>query len=533
MSTTQREERVAGQRGGAPRDRPPVVLVIDDSPENRFATRRALDGAGFEVWEEETGTEGMRRAANDPSVIVLDVNLPDVGGVEVCRRLKADPRTARVPILHLSGVEVDAAARVQGLNSGADAYMTHPVTASVLVATVRALLRLRRADDVLRRALQRSELLSDLHAAFSDALTPGEVFAVVADRCRRDLGAREVVHHLLDRDGVLRPAQAGEVGEVARSGRAAFDLPRGSAARRAVVPLMAYGRPLGALALTFDGEDDFGEDERTLLRTLGERAGQALERARLYDDQRRIATTLQGSLLPAQLPDIPGVELGCRYISGTKGVSVGGDFYDVFARRGSWIAVIGDVCGRGAQAAALTSLARHTVRAEAQHDDRPSAILTALDLAVKDDGAGLSTQFLTAVCVGLRPHAGGLTATIASGGHPAPIIVHRDGTTAQFDCPGSLIGVLDEVSFSESVTELRPGDALVLVTDGVIEARTGTDLFGEQRLRALLPPLARAGADAQAMADAIVDAAARHGGAGNDDVAVLTIRVVGDTTTAS
>jgi serine phosphatase RsbU (regulator of sigma subunit) len=178
-------------------------------------------------------------------------------------------------------------------------------------------------------------------------------------------------------------------------------------------------------------------------------------------------------------------------------MSVGGDFYDVFARPGSWIAIIGDVCGRGAQAAALTSRARHTVRAKAQHDDRPGAILTALDLAVKDDGAGGGTQFLSAACVGLRPHPDGLTATVAAGGHPAP-------------------------------TELRRGDALVLYTDGVIEARTGGDLFGQHRLHGLLAPLARAGGDARAMADAVVEAAARHGGAGNDDAAVLVIRVVGD-----
>lgn len=527
---THGEEPVVAERERGQGDRPAVVLVIDDSPENRYATRRALAGAGFEVWEAESGTEGMRRATEDPSVIVLDVNLPDIDGVEVCRRLKADPRTARVPILHLSGVEIDAAARVHGLDSGADAYMTHPVTPSVLAATVRALLRLRLADDVLRRALQRSELLSDLHAAFADALTPGEVVVVVADRCRRDLGAREVVHHLLDEDGVLRPARAEDVDEVAHTSHARFE---GVGARRAVVPLMAYGRPLGALALTFDGADGFDEDERALLCTLGERAGQALERARLYEDQRHIATTLQASLLPTQLPAIPGVELGCRYVSGTKGMSVGGDFYDVFARPGSWIAVIGDVCGRGAEAAALTSLARHTVRAEAQHDDRPGTILTALDLAVKDDGTGGSTQFLTAVCVGLRPHPDGLTVTVASGGHPAPIIVRRDGTTAELNRAGSLIGALDDVTFPEIRTELAPGDALILYTDGVIEARTDGDLFGQRRLHALLSPLARAGAGAQAIADTIVETAARHGGAGTDDVAVLAIRVVGDTLAVS
>jgi serine phosphatase RsbU (regulator of sigma subunit) len=401
------------------------------------------------------------------------------------------------------------------------------VSVGVLVATVRALLRLRQADDVLRRALERSELLSELHVAFSDALTPGDVVAVVAERCRRDLGAREVVHHLLDEDGVLRPAQAASVSEVARTGLAHFDAPEDGDARRAVVPLKTYGRSLGALSLTFAGRREFPEEERALLCAMGERAGQALERTRLYEEQRHIATTLQASLLPAQLPAIGGLELGARYVSGTEGMSVGGDFYDVFARPGSWIAVIGDVCGRGAQAAALTSLARHTVRAEAQHDDRPATILAALDLAVKEDGDGTSTEFLTAACVGLRPHQDGFTATVAAAGHPPPILVRGDGTTLELDRPGSMIGVLDTVSFPETVVELRPGDALVLYTDGVIEARIFGDLFGPHRLRALLSPLGLAGTDAQTMANAIVEASALHGETGSDDVAVLAIRVLG------
>ncbi|MCW2993178.1 MAG: hybrid sensor histidine kinase/response regulator, partial [Conexibacter sp.] len=186
----------------------PVVLVIDDSPENRYATQRALDAGGFDVWEEETGAAGMLTAVADPSVIVLDVDLPDIDGFEVCRRLKADPRTSSVPILHLSGVEVDEAARVHGLDSGADTYLTHPVAPSVLVATVRALLRLRLADDVLRRALRRAELLSELNAAFAGALTTEEVAAVVTERCRWNLGADAATLHLLDGGGALRPAAA-------------------------------------------------------------------------------------------------------------------------------------------------------------------------------------------------------------------------------------------------------------------------------------------------------------------------------------
>ena len=159
---------------------PATVLVVDDSPENRYAIRRYLSGGEFDVWEAETGAEGLEMAARDPDLIVLDVHLPDINGFEVCRRLKEDERTRHIPVLQRSQSHVDDAARVHGLESGADAYLTEPVDPSVLVATARALLRVRRAENRLR-------LLNQVGVQLATALTRGDVLqSVSAAVTRRD-----------------------------------------------------------------------------------------------------------------------------------------------------------------------------------------------------------------------------------------------------------------------------------------------------------------------------------------------------------
>jgi sigma-B regulation protein RsbU (phosphoserine phosphatase) len=365
-----------------------TVLVVDDSPENRYAARRYLTRAGFEVWEAETGAEGLRRALDNPDLILLDVHLPDIDGFEVCRRLKQDPATARIPILQRSQSHIDDAARVYGLESGADAYLAEPVAPSVLVATARALLRMRRAETRLQE---------------------------------------------------------------------------------------------------------------------------------LYEQQRHIATTLQAGLLPRRLPAIPGAELATRYNAGAEAVDVGGDFYDVFAREDDWVLVIGDVQGRGAEAAALTSLARHTIRAQAQHHPTPSAILWALNEAVVAE-SGDESRFLTAGCVIVRGHE----LTWALGGHPPALILRADGRVDELHPTGSLLGLRETTPTVDAQGHLGAGDALILYTDGVIEARRGRELFGEERLRAVIGSLA--GESADRIAGAIQDAAVDFGGSAEDDLAVLVLR---------
>jgi serine phosphatase RsbU (regulator of sigma subunit) len=261
-----------------------------------------------------------------------------------------------------------------------------------------------------------------------------------------------------------------------------------------------------------------------LFQDLARRAALALDNARLYEERDQVARTLQQSLLPGALPDIPGVELAGRYVAAGAGNEVGGDFYDCFATGGgNWALVIGDVCGKGAEAATLTALARYTVRAASQHTRRPRAILLELNEALLR--AQLGYRFCTALYVSLTPRDGRVSACVATGGHPLPMVVRGDGTVETVGSPGSLVGILEDPDVTEESVQLAPGDALVLVTDGVTEATAADRATGPGRLEALLA--GHAGSGAEAIAEAVErDAIESQGGAPRDDVAVLVARAL-------
>lgn len=291
-----------------------------------------------------------------------------------------------------------------------------------------------------------------------------------------------------------------------------------------VVPLVARGRTLGVLSLVRDGDSQpFDEDDLALAGMLAARAGLAVDNARLYADRDHVAETLRRSLLPPETPDIGWLEVGGRYLPAADGTQVGGDFYDVFpAEDGCWMAVIGDIVGKGAEAAAMMGLARYTIRTAAMTEARPSRILETLNRAIlrqTDD-----QRFCTACCVRLLRNGYGTRVTIASGGHPLPLVLHPDGSNEPAGAPGSIVGVFEDAGFSDRVVDLSVGDALVLYTDGVTDERRDGEPFGEERLREVLAGLG--GASAQPIADGIVEAVADFAtGRQRDDVAVLTIRV--------
>jgi serine phosphatase RsbU (regulator of sigma subunit) len=265
----------------------------------------------------------------------------------------------------------------------------------------------------------------------------------------------------------------------------------------------------------------YDDADRALALQLGRRAGLAVDNARLYDAQLGIADTLQRSLLPPALPRIPGLDVAALYAPMGDGVDVGGDFYDLFAAGASWVAVIGDVCGKGVEAAALTSLARHSIRALARDDPPPSALLERLNASIIAE-RGLEPRFSTVACARLACSGPGLTATVASAGHPLPLLVRAAGGVEPLGRPGTLLGPFAEVRAHDAAADLAPGDALVLYTDGITEARSGLEMFGEDRLRGLLAGLAGrpAGEIARAVERAVV---AHRGGPLGDDVALLVI----------
>jgi sigma-B regulation protein RsbU (phosphoserine phosphatase) len=237
---------------------------------------------------------------------------------------------------------------------------------------------------------------------------------------------------------------------------------------------------------------------------------------------RALARTLQASFLPPAILPIPGLDVAGAYRPAGDGTEVGGDFYDVFdTGRGTWGAVLGDVCGKGASAAVLTALARYTVRAEALRTPYPSAVLAGLHEALIRYHPD---QFCTALFAILQRATDGIRLTVASGGHHLPLRLRADGTFQTVGHTGTILGMLDTPHLTDTTAMLAAGDVVVLYTDGVTEARYDGEFFDDDRLRAVIA--GAAGLDAQRIADGIVAAALdfQHGDA-RDDMAVVVVKV--------
>lgn len=289
-------------------------------------------------------------------------------------------------------------------------------------------------------------------------------------------------------------------------------------------PLVARGRTLGALVvLGTAARPAYTPGDLELIADLAWTAASALENARLFEELRRNAETLQRGLLPEHLPEVPGVELAARYRAAGEGLEVGGDFYDVWpSSRRTWGVAIGDVSGKGAEAAALTGLARYTLRTLALQAKRPSDALEALNDAVLRDTGG--DRFCSAIYGHLEPLDDGCRLMWASGGHPLPYVV-EPRRVRQIGRPGTVLGVVRSAPSHDELVSLGSGQALVFYTDGVIEGR-GRDgrRFGEERLADVL--LGVSDGDADAIAGAVERAAVDlQGGELADDLAVLVIRV--------
>ena len=256
-----------------------------------------------------------------------------------------------------------------------------------------------------------------------------------------------------------------------------------------VVPLEARGRTLGALTWATAGSGRrYGEDDLEFAAQLANRAAIAVDNARLYEDQAATARTLQESLLPPHLPAIPGIEVAADYRPGGRN-QVAGDFYDLFPLRGdAWGIVIGDVRGKGAQAAAVTALARWTIRAAAMQASSPPRVLSLLnDAMLRRMEEGEDPRFCTVLFARLQTVEAGIRLTVSNGGHPLPLVLRRSGRVEELGEPGLLVGAFADGAWYGARAELTPGDVVLLYTDGVTEARVGGhELFGEDRLHRLL-----------------------------------------------
>jgi PAS domain S-box-containing protein len=292
-----------------------------------------------------------------------------------------------------------------------------------------------------------------------------------------------------------------------------------------IVPMITRGRTLGALTFVSGPSGRrFDEQDVELAHELARRCATAIDNARLYTERSYIARTLQQSLLPVELPDIPGVETAARFRPTGEGNEVGGDFYDMFetGNRG-WTVVMGDVCGKGPDAAAVTALARYTLRAAAMRERLPSRALAMLNEALlrqRDD-----RRFCTVAYAYLEKLDRGARVGISAGGHPLPLLLRVDGSVEPVGEPGTLLGVFENPDLEDRAVTLEPGDALVFYTDGVMESRmTSNGVLDERRLAELVATCA--GGDADAIAAKVEEAAVlSQDGRPKDDIAVLVLRV--------
>ncbi|MFF9018327.1 SpoIIE family protein phosphatase [Streptomyces sp. NPDC014870] len=291
-----------------------------------------------------------------------------------------------------------------------------------------------------------------------------------------------------------------------------------------VLPLVARNRVIGMLTLGKPSEDHFRQEILELAEDLSRRAALALDNARLYSERMAISQSLQRSLLPPGLPQIDNVEVEVIYRAAGEGNEVGGDFYDLFPiRDNAYGFAIGDVCGTGPEAAAVTGLARHALRLLAREGFGGPAVLERLNAAILDEGA--RSRFLTLLYGELWPQPdGSANLKVVCAGHPLPLRLRQDGTVVPAADPQPLLGVIDDLELYEQTITLEPGDVLLCVTDGVTERREGTRMLGDDGLIEVLKTCT--GLTAGAVAARILRAVERFAQEpASDDMAILAMRI--------
>ncbi|MFE9189289.1 SpoIIE family protein phosphatase [Micromonospora sp. NPDC007208] len=293
-----------------------------------------------------------------------------------------------------------------------------------------------------------------------------------------------------------------------------------------VSPLLSASGSAGALLLIRrPGRAGFDRRDVELAREFAARAGAALATADLHGEQAHLARVLQTSLLPPELPVVPGVTMAGGYRAAGDTLRIGGDFYEVFPHPRGALFALGDVCGKGVGAAVLTGRVRQSLQTLRLVEQRPLELIHLLNQALFDaPDAARRSQFTTLLLGSLDRGPAGLDVRIAGGGHPAPLLVTADGTVTTVPVGGMPVGALTAARFTETRVHLDPGDLLLAYTDGVTGARGPRDpaTFGEARLRAALA--AAAGQPPAALIDRVLRAVDEWlDGQAHDDIAMLAV----------
>ncbi|MFR9775522.1 SpoIIE family protein phosphatase [Micromonospora sp. MS34] len=467
------------------------ILVADDNADLREHVSRLLSPS-YEVVAVADGVEALRLAVDSPFDLVLtDVMMPRLDGFGLVSALRANPVTRHVPIVLLSA-RAGSAEAVAGLAVGADDYLTKPFSSQELVARIRANVEL---GQLRGQIIRRLRGLADAAVAINTARSTADVVQVAA---RHALGLAEAARVVVTATGARYEADGGG------------DTPLEPSS---VLPLTGTtGEQLGELRVW---RREGGGTEQAVLTELARLIGVRLENAQLYEAEHRIATTLQHSLLPRTLPQLPGAVVASRYLPGSADVEVGGDWYDVIRTPDDELAlVIGDVVGKGVRAAAVMGQLRNALRAYVLEGFVPGPALTRLNHLV---GSAEDGSFATVVCLWFTPRTGRLR--YASAGHPSPLLIRGDDVAFLHDqALGPPIGAIPQAEYRTIEGELAPGGRLLLYTDGLIEDRQlGIDAgIGQLRLDA-----AARGEHVADLVDAVVERVA--GRTRHDDVAVLAL----------
>ncbi len=287
------------------------------------------------------------------------------------------------------------------------------------------------------------------------------------------------------------------------------------------VALNIGGATNGVFLVIRDG-DDYDASDVAAAEEFARRVAATVESARLYEERGQMADALEQVLRPPELPEYPGVYMAARYRPGEQRLRIGGDFYDVHGDADDFTVVIGDICGKGIDAAVFTSLARQTIRTAAFFDRSPARVLGALNEVLRTQ---LAQRFVTAACARFRRRPGEetMTVAVAVAGHPPPLVLRADGAVDETTVTGTVAGIISGLSFAEAEVRLGVKDTVLLYTDGVDEARGREGFFGQERLRVLLPEYA--GASPATLCEAVEQRVLDHlDGAAHDDIALIAVQ---------
>jgi CheY-like chemotaxis protein len=493
-----------------------TILVADGSAAKREVLANVLGRSGYTVIEAQTGAEALARLdAEHVDLVVLDVKLPDQSGLEVCERIKKHPRHTALPVVHVSEYAVDMADRA----SGADAYLTEPVDPDGLIVTVQSILRYYWARQQAERLAERLSSLADTALAINLApsvarlveaaatgaakIFNGPVVATAETAAGESLAAatngRDASTTVHLRKADRRPAPVGTTIRVDEPAEWPFVAwPAGDTVTVAVARLRDDRPPVCVAVPSRTQMPGY-----PVLRQLSQAVAAAVEAQRSYDEEHRIALTLQRSLLQRRLPEVPGWDLAVRYEPASADTEVGGDFYELTVIDDRLLVAIGDVTGHSLHAATVMAEVRHAVRAYAVDGHEPAAVLARVDTLLR---RLLPGELATLCLLLIDPRNGRVR--MASAGHPPPLVVAGRGIKYR-EHRAPLLGVAvdrpDDLRFT-----LPRGATLVLYTDGLIErrdadidvgfaalaraaARVDADLdrFCERLVRELAPPVVR------------------------------------------